>query len=316
MMTPPSNFDHLTINPIPKKEILYSDWNVNNGIQLYFKKKILSSPLTQHLIRRIIGKFDHYLRIAEIKKREKMTIDNLHKDIPDSHKSSSSFGYLEESFELRTAIKYMKQLEGNIKELPTESYELYQHIFSEMKMLFEGDKTIASFLNFGVSHAYIDSVMAKENPNISFIGTDRSTLTKAHNEKYFSGINNMTFVSDDIFSLLNERQFENSVFFHARTLTLLSKSFIERLYRSAAASGFKYIVGLEQIGISRETFKPYIFSEEDQQSTFFRHHMYVHNYPFLLKQAGYQLQKVHLLKTKHPHKDLRFLCFTSIRKSS
>ena len=131
--------------------------------------------------------------------------------------------------------------------------------------------------------------------------------------KEFSRIRNMQFIADDVFQSLKKNKFDDGLFFHVRTLVLLPKVFIERLYEAVAQAKFQYIVCVEQIGISRQTLQAYQFSEEDQPSVAYRDMMYIHNYPALLKRAGFSVVRSEIVKTDHPHEDFHLLSITAKR---
>lgn len=170
------------------------------------------------------------------------------------------------------------------------------------------------FLNFGVSYGYVDSLLAKRYVDKHFLGIDRSELTKWYNEKWFSRLKNLEFAAGDIFEFLEDKNFDEGVFFHARTLTFLSRNFIEKLYKIVAKAKFRYIVGMEPIGISRQTYKAYEFSDEDQPSVLYRGSMFIHNYPALLKNAGFSLSSIEAIKNiYHHHEDAYILRFTAHR---
>ncbi|GJQ56108.1 MAG: hypothetical protein HKUEN07_26770 [Rhodocyclaceae bacterium] len=226
----------------------------------------------------------------------------------------SPYGYEDTIHELLTAKKYKDQIDRGLANVNSESGALYAH----------AEKTIADFLkayeppvffNFGVSYAYVDSLLARLFPQIRFIGIDRSRYTQVLNEESFSHIPNMSFVAGDVFEHLSAVDYTGGVFFHTRTLTLLPKAFIRKLYDAVAAAGFDAIICMEQIGISRQTGLPYLFSDEDQPTVAFRDGMFVHNYPGLLAAAGYRVMRSELVRTAHPHADYRILSITSRRTS-
>ena len=224
----------------------------------------------------------------------------------------SDYGYEDEIHELLTAKKYKAQIDRDLTNVNSESGALYAH----------AGKTIGEFLNtyrppvffnFGVSYAYLDSLLAKSFPNIRFIGIDRSRYTKVLNENTFAHLPNLSFVAGDVFEYLSAVRHPGGVFFHTRTLTLLPKAFIAKLYGAVAAAGFDSIICMEQIGISRQTGQAYRFSDEDQRSVAFRDGMFIHNYPGLAAAAGYRVIRSELVKTAHPHPDYRILSLTSRR---
>ncbi len=281
-------------------------WYLKEFSQLGIGKLIHKMP--------IVGKglrfFGHRLVVLgnlgerEAKRQKYLQMEND----PLPQQFGSSYGYADEVVELVTAYDYHQQIKnGHFKN--SESGLLYGHLVKMLSDVLSADKGITTFLNFGVSYAHIDSLLAKSFPKVNFTGIDRSSFTKLYNEYAFPKLNNMEFIAGDIFELLKKRRFDNGVFFHTRTLCLLSQGFIEKLYKSVAEAGFKYIIGAEQTGMSRETFKPYEFSEETKPSVLFRDKMFIHNYPGILKSAGFSLTEIELLKTGHPDEDLRVLSF-------
>ena len=94
------------------------------------------------------------------------------------------------------------------------------------------------------------------------------------------------------------------------------KIFIKKLYSAAEKAGFKYIIGFEPLGISRQTKEAYVFSLDQQPSVAYRGHAFIHNYPELAQEAGYSFIKSGLIKTGHAHEDYRIVYFFSERKGA
>jgi hypothetical protein len=92
---------------------------------------------------------------------------------------------------------------------------------------------------------------------------------------------------------------------------VLPPSFVHKLYKAVLNAGFSYIVGMEFFGVSRETSKVFEFSEDPVQSVFFRDFMFLHNYPGILKECGFKLEDIELIKTRHSDEDLRLLSFVA-----
>ena len=223
----------------------------------------------------------------------------------------SDYGYSEIG-EIKGVLNYAEQIENNFPN-PSESKQLYLSIDEIYSSIIEKYK-INNFLNFGSYLSHTDSILAKKYPNTKFICADRSSYTKIINEKMFNHLNNMDFVDGDIFKYLNNKEFDNDLFFSARTLPLLPKKFIEDLYYAVCKSNFKYISFMEQIGISHQTLSAYDFSDEDKPSIAFRWGMYLHNYPGILKKCGYKVIESKLIKTDHPFEDYRFLYILAEKK--
>jgi hypothetical protein len=160
-----------------------------------------------------------------------------------------------------------------------------------------------------VSYGNVDAELSNRYPNVRFIGIDRSKLTKTFNEIQFASIHNLEFVAGDIFEYLSNNSFQNGIFFTSRTMMIFPKTFVEKLYGAVTRAGFKYIVGLEPVGISRQTGKPYVFSDADQPSVVYTNKMFIHNYPAILQKSGYSVLETGLIKTNNGHKDFRIIKF-------
>lgn len=240
--------------------------------------------------------------------------DLLEKDENNAHLPASSYGYDSEIVEIITMLKYQQQLNGkNFMTAKGESATLYREAIKTATSLLENDPEVSSLLDFGVSYGYMNSVLAERFSDRKFFGVDRSPFVKLYNERIFSNYKNLSFYAGDVFDLLNQQDFKNGLLFHARTLLLLPPSFIRRLYAAVFKAGFKYIVGFEQLGISRQTNKPYEFSDSPKKSVCYRRSMYTHNYPGLLKECGFSVQEIDLVKTNHSHRDFRLLKFVAKR---
>jgi hypothetical protein len=210
---------------------------------------------------------------------------------------------------LSCAHNYKEQIDDGFKN-PSESKKLYEHIIDTSSALLDKDK-VGTYFNFGISYAYTDAILAKKYEKVKFIGIERTEAAQIYNNRFFAEIKNLKTLSGDIFEILKKNRFDEGIFFHSRTLLLLSKEFIDKLYNSIYRAGFRYIVGMEQHGISKQTCKFFNFSYSDQSSVVYRQNMYIHNYPFLLKKNGFKLNRIQNIITDHPHSDYRILSFTA-----
>ena len=172
---------------------------------------------------------------------------------------------------------------------------------------------VEQFFNFGICFAHIDSILARKYPDVKFLGTDLSPYNKAFNESKFSDIKNLTIFSDDVFDLFGRLEFKNSVLLTSRTLVLLPKDFILRLYNAAYEAGFEYVVGFEQHGLSMETLQPYVFDCSDKDSVIWRDKMYIHNYLGLLASSGYKVENAYNFATGHTSPDFKVMSFVAKR---
>lgn len=306
-----NNFDHLTV-PYPKKNIELTDWNASNPISLFIKKKLASSPSFEWFFSRLVKRSIDFLGRIENQRTFIASLEKLKKDSDNAYTFGSNYGYQSEIKEFNALIDYAEQLKNKKAFQNSESERLYHQAEKTVSQLLSSDPHIKYFMNMGVCYAYLDSILAKKFPKIHFIGIDRSPYTKAFNENKFSQIKNMEFLSGDVFGALEKRNVENGIFFHSRTFLFLSKKCIEKIYEALFASNIKYIIGMEQVGISRQTKRPYIFSEDDQESVVYRSSMFIHNYPEILKKCGFRISEIELLKTGHAHEDYGILSFTAI----
>ena len=222
---------------------------------------------------------------------------------------TSGFGYDSEAQELLVAVNYSREAaRPDFARVRTESHALYEDIEATVARVLEQDPAVRSFVDFGVGYAHVEARLARRFPQVEFIGIDRSRLTQRFNEHHFADLPNTRFVSGDIFDLLRERRFDGGVFFHARTLLMLPPETIDRLYDAVRGAGFRWIVGFEQAGISRETHGWYRFSaDEDRPSVVFRGFMFIHNYPYRLRRSGFTLVDADVIRTRHPNPDFRVL---------
>ncbi len=219
----------------------------------------------------------------------------------------SAFGYEDDKIELDAVMYYRTQLRNpDFDSIPSESAVLYKNVLNAFEELLAKDPTIKTAVDFGVSYAHVDSVLAERHPSLTIVGCDRSELTMAINRVDFGSIPNLVLHGGDIFECLEQYQ-PIDVLFHMRTACLLPADFLSRLYDKARVQGARYVVLAEQIGLSWETDAGYEFSEQDQRSVLLRWKMWIHNYPALLKQAGFKIQSSEFFGTNHANPNLKLL---------
>jgi len=223
----------------------------------------------------------------------------------------SRFGYEDDLREMAVTIAYKKEIDDGFPQ-PSDSPHLYRHAEEVISSLV-ADSVIKRVINFGVSYAHVDAIVAAKFPALRVVGVDRSVLTKAYNERHFSRLPNLDLVASDIFDYLRTIGPGDSLLWHMRTGLLLPKPFLSKLYRAAAESGVKHICLFEPIGLSRQTMEPYRFPDSDQPSVALRDGFYIHNYPGILAAAGYRVNRAELIKMAHPHPDVKILSITASR---
>lgn len=300
-----TSFQHLKI-----KTSLW--WRIKFFALFLTQKLFYRIPLLGKICRRLESKLSFLGKLEKKEKQKIRDLELLKNPCPNPQDPGSSYGYENEMSELNSVQLYHDQIKKpNFKIAPAESYFLYEHIIKRLNEVLK-DNDITSFVNFGVCYAHIDSILAKSHPHVKFVGVDRSSFTKLYNEKCFN-LPNLEYYIGDIMELITKNKFENGIFFHTRTMVLFAREFVIDLYKAVKKAGFKYIIGMEQVGISRQTFKSYEFSYEMKPSILYRSKMYIHNYPAILKELGYNLQDIQLVKTNHAHKDYRIISYTGKR---
>jgi hypothetical protein len=282
---------------------------------LHYKTKrligwvVLNVPPTQWLLnvgQKALG------AVANILRSEKQTtaLMNLQSDCPN--RFGSGFGYQSPSDEIEGFCHYRNEA-MDLANAKSESPVLYSTLAKSISDLIATDPTVKNVLNFAVSYAHIDNLLATRHPDVAFTGVDRSLFIKVCNEQSFK-LPNLAFVAGDIFDMLASKAWDNSIAIHSRVLIFLPKTFVERYYEALATAGIKYVVGIEQCGISWHTGKPYRFSLDDQPSVAFRNQMFLHNYPALLKHAGFKLKEARIIDTAARDPNLKLIFFIGERE--
>jgi len=154
-----------------------------------------------------------------------------------ANEANSTTGYDATTNELLVAIGYANEIEGGFKDKSYSPvlYERQTELLSEMPGGAKYDKLV----NFGVSYGYVDDILAGRFSEVSFIGIDRSPLTKAFNETKFRRRSNLSFVAGDILSEFVQMPATNGILFHARTGTYLSRPVLSGIYKAARESGYR-----------------------------------------------------------------------------
>ena len=227
----------------------------------------------------------------------------------------SKHGYTDKYGDLKAAIHYASGIDDpSFSESSIgESFVLYREQINMMRAFIVKNRPKKVF-NFGICFAHVDAILAAEFPEISFVGIDLSKYNKAFNDCEFAHISNLKILTGDVFEEFRHGEYEEGVLFHSRTLVLLPKEFIRKLYKAAYAAGFRGIVGFEQHGLSEERQEPYVFDLSDRPSIYWRGSMYIHNYLGLAKESGFTPTEAISLNTGHTSPDYRVLCFVADRQ--
>ncbi len=303
-------YPHLTIR-ISRIEILKIKFYRLLGI-LFVKLPILGK-----LIRRLGGYLTYLGRLQEKETDQREWLKAAH------HPGSNyAFGYAQEIQELIMVDRYFHELKDvNFDHSRLVLGPFYEHVIQKISALLKMEPSITEVINFGVNFAYIDSVLAKRFPAVRFVGIDRSAITKAYNDHYLKltgrDAPNLEIVShNDILKFLEDRKLAGQLFLHIRTLIWMPEFFVDNLYRRLAQKECGFIFGVENIGISRQTGRPFEFTDSFQSSVYFRDRMALHNYPGLLTRHGFAVRESEIFKTNNPYADTHFVSVLAQRKNT
>jgi hypothetical protein len=269
---------------------------------------LLRQPLVKQasaFVFRVCNKLLSYQAICQ----QYDSIDKLQSSLRNQDLSLDSTGYKSSQDELSVAMGYQDEIEQGLSDSSFSKllYERQQIIVGEVLRT----KNVDKFVNFGVSYAYVDDILARQFPDVKFVGVDRSMKTKRYNEFIFGSRPNLHFEAMDIRSFLTVDRAENGVFFHARTATYVARPILEEIYAAARGSGYRIVVGFEPFGMSRVTGEACEFSLTEKESLAYLYTMIVHNYPEVIRKQGYELLHLNVLQIDHPHEDHRLLEFVA-----
>jgi tetratricopeptide (TPR) repeat protein len=158
------------------------------------------------------------------------------------------------------------------------------------KFLSNKSLEVNKIINFGVLNAYPDYSLAKKFPNTKFLCIDRQLIIQELNESCFN-LPNLSYMSGDIINLLSKIDSDNSksVFHHVRTTCLCYPEFIKLLYKKCFKQKIEYIVLLEPYALCKPDKKFYDFKDFPDETIGFRNYMFLHNYPKILSECGYEI---------------------------
>ncbi len=185
------------------------------------------------LARRIGAQAEALAAMDALEAKTAHSIPMANADLPASE-FGSGYGYADDLREVAVAIQYQREIEAGFPD-GGDSQGLYTHaqrILSDL-IIRQAAPTV---VDFGVSYAYVDATLAAAHPSVQFVGVDRSVLTKALNDRAFSALANQRIIAGDIFEVLQHERFDGGILWTMRTLLLLPKPFLARLYRAAAAA--------------------------------------------------------------------------------
>lgn len=224
---------------------------------------------------------------------------------------NSGYGYESEAEELRVAKMYKGDIASG-QHRNAETPGLLAEADTVLSNLLQGG-SVRQVVNFGVSYAYLDSLLAKKFPDVRFLGVDRSRAVCEFNSDDFK-LSNLSFLACDINDwIARQSDLSSAVFFHMRTGILLSQNFLDHLYGKLTEKSVLAICGFEPVGVSRDTNTFISQSYEERPSVIFRDELYIHNYAGLCAKHGYKMRYLKYIKTAHIDRDVRMLSFVAQR---
>ena len=146
-------------------------------------------------------------------------------------------------------------------------------------------------VNLGSFCGYFDHMLAESHPELSVVGFDRDEAVIELNRRHFTAPN-LDFQSADLDSVLKEAVAAGAtVVTHVRTCTLMFPAGVAAFYEQCREAGVKYIVGIESTGYSWQIDGFPDPDDFDRPPVVPLGIMVDHNYPRLLRDAGYRLFK-------------------------
>jgi len=150
---------------------------------------------------------------------------------------------------------------------------------------------LCSVINLGSFCGYFDHVLAESRPELSVVGFDRDKAVIELNRRHFAAPN-LDYRADDLDSVLIEAVAAGTtVLTHVRTCTLMFPAGVAALYEQCREAGVKFIVGIESTGYSWQIDGFPDPDDFDRPPIVPLGIMIDHNYPRLLRDAGYRMSK-------------------------
>jgi|688.fasta_scaffold503680_2 hypothetical protein len=311
------DFSSISRNNAPKKPlftVLSYDQPMNVIKFIFLRFNSLSGPLfiyrKIHTLSKMILDFDNDKKqhIKSLKELELMNQKGLKVD-------SNDFGYTGDTFkrELDFIHNYAVQINSfSEQESNSESKKLYERVISDLGVILSSGR-IKNVFNFGVGYAHIDKQLALKFPKINFFGIERSSAAKYYNE-HNNIPSNLKILEGDVLSHISSTKYSDGLFIHIRTTLLLPTQFVDELYSKLNDSGFVELYAVEQLGLSRSTGTFYEFSILEKNSELYRRHMFIHNYPNILKKYKFYIKSFDFFQTNHPNFDYRMLVINAETK--
>lgn len=180
---------------------------------------------------------------------------------------------------------------------PALSFHIQRKLLSRILRKHRKCKAV---VDFGTLYAKPDADIAREFPDVAVYGVDRSENIKKMNEDAFPDIPNLHFAAADILSFLKDRNEQVGLLVHALTGICLLPGALRSLYAQCANSRVQHMVLIEFAGYSHQLKRRFEFGDTLSPSVVYRQSMLLHDYPNMLRAAGYEIVEARLVKSPMP----------------
>lgn len=169
-----------------------------------------------------------------------------------------------------------------------------------LKQVLRTDGRCGSVIDFGALYAKPAAEIANVFPTVQVYAVDRSERVRHLNESAFPRFSNLHFVASDIFKFMRHGNHHGGCFIHVRTGICMLPKAMEDIYALCARAGIRHIVLIELTGFSHQLRTFYEFGSERRPSAVMRQAMFIHDYPNMLKAAGYRIESADMIKSPMP----------------
>jgi len=161
-----------------------------------------------------------------------------------------------------------------------------------IKKCIHEDATLGTVFNFGTFCGYPDYNLAKDYPDLQWVGYDRETLAIEMNRKAFQA-DNLLFIDGDFHRLMSRLKPKSAdqtmMLCHVRAFTEMMPRKFQSVYEAARDRGVKWLVGTEMIGSNPISSQYFQDGVEEKRSDIISNQTTSHDYGYYLDQAGYEI---------------------------
>lgn len=151
---------------------------------------------------------------------------------------------------------------------------------------------VDNFINFGGSYPLLEVRLIERFRDMVVYSTNRYPAITDLNNEHFAGRDRLNFITTgEILEFLESPPdfLRGSAVHHSYVAMFHTESFVRQFYAALHRAGVEYIICVEPAGLSRDTLTYFRHSYDYQRSAFFIDHYAMHNYPNLMREAGYEL---------------------------